>query len=208
MGLSPLKIANKFEKDLYLFFIIAFAWSWLLWLPEILWGMRLYLAPFGPTIAAFILIYMNEGLDGAKELLKRGLDFSLGKIWFIPIFLLMPAIVGFSLLLAVLSGKSTPSMPVLSQPWIIIPAFFYILFFGGPVAEEFGWRGYALDRLQRQYNALLSSIILDHMGIMALTIILHERTRDIPERANLGLYLAQYYYQYYSHGYTILEEAY
>lgn len=148
------------RSNLCIFFMITFLWSWLLWLPEILWGMRLYLAPFGPTIAAFILTYMNEGLDGAKELLKRGLDFSFGKIWFIPIFLLMPAIVGFSLLLAVLSGEPTPSMPVLSQPWIIIPAFFYILFFGGPVAEEFGWRGYALDRLQKQYNALLSSIIL------------------------------------------------
>ena len=101
----------------------------------------MYLAPFGPTIAAFILTYMNEGLDGTKRLLGRGLDFRFGKVWLIPIFLLMPAIVGFSLLLAVLSGEPAPGMPVLSQPWVIIPAFFYILFLGGPVAEEFGWRG-------------------------------------------------------------------
>lgn len=152
---------NKSEsRNLLLFFLIAFAWSWLLWMPEVLWGYRLYLAPFGPTIAAFILSYLTEGMDGVKDLLKRGLSLKFKKIWLIPIFLLMPAIVGLSLLLAVLSGDPMPEIPVLSQPWVIIPAFFYILFLGGPVAEEFGWRGYALDRLQKYYNALVSSVIL------------------------------------------------
>jgi len=148
------------KRNLCLFFIMAFAWSWLLWLPEVLWDLRLYLAPFGPTVAAFILTYMSEGLDGIKRLLGRGLDFRFGKVWLIPIFLLMPAIVGFSLLLAILSGEPAPEIAVLSQPWVIIPAFFYILFLGGPVEEEFGWRGYALDRLQIYYNALISSIII------------------------------------------------
>ena len=129
-------------------------------MPEVLCGFHLYVAPFGPTIAAFLLTYINEGRNGAKELLKRGLDFRFRKIWLIPIFLLMPAIVGFSLLLAVLIGEPVPEIAVLSQPWVIIPAFFYILFLGGPLQEEFGWRGYALDRLQINYNALVSSVIL------------------------------------------------
>lgn len=147
-------------RNLLLFFVITFIWSWALWLPEVLWGFRLYLAPFGPTISAFILTYINEGSNGVKVLLKRGIDLSFKKVWLIPIFLLMPAIVGLSLLLAIFSGESVPAIPFLSQPFIIIPAFFYILFLGGPLAEEFGWRGYALDRLQVKYNALTSSIIL------------------------------------------------
>ena len=148
------------SRNLWLFFLIAFAWSWLFWMPEVLWGARLYVAPFGPTIAAFLLTCINQGRTGAKELLKRGLDFRFRKIWLVPIFSLMPAIVGFSLLLAVLNGQPAPEIPILAQPWVIVPAFFYILFLGGPVAEEFGWRGYALDRLQTRYNALVSSVIL------------------------------------------------
>lgn len=154
------KQINYQNRDLWLFFVIAFTWSWLFWMPEILWGSRLYLAPFGPTIAAFLLTIINEGRNGAKELLKRGLNFKFRKIWLVPIFLLMPVIVGFSLLLAILSGEPAPQIAVLSSPWIVIPAFFYILFLGGPLGEEFGWRGYALDRLQNNYNALISSVIL------------------------------------------------
>jgi len=148
------------QKNLLIFFLLTFFWSWIFWMPEVFWGIRLYLAPFGPTISAFILTFINEGVIGVKKLLKRGMDFKFKKIWFIPIFLLMPSIVGLSLLIAIILGETPPSVPIASQPWIIIPAFFQILFLGGPVAEEFGWRGYALDRLQKRFNALWSSVIL------------------------------------------------
>jgi len=111
-------------------------------------------------VAAFLLTYINEGGNGTKELLKRGLDFRFRKIWFVPIFLLMPAIVGFSLLLAVLSGEPVPEIAVLPQLWVIIPAFFLHPLFRRPFAGRFGWRGYALDRLQEKYNALVSSVML------------------------------------------------
>jgi hypothetical protein len=115
---------------------------------------------FGPTIAAFFLTFLNEGKKGVLELLKRGFSFKFKKIWLIPALLLMPSIIGLSYLIAILSGEKLSSTIIFSQPFMIIPAFFYIFFLGGPLAEEFGWRGYALDRLQIKFNAFLSSIIL------------------------------------------------
>ncbi len=38
--------------------------------------------------------------------------------------------------------------------------FVLLFFLGGSFAEEFGWRGYALDRLQQKWNASVSSLIL------------------------------------------------
>ncbi|WP_082663009.1 CPBP family intramembrane glutamic endopeptidase [Thermococcus sp. 2319x1] len=35
-----------------------------------------------------------------------------------------------------------------------------MLFLGGPLQEEFGWRGYASPRLQANHSALVSSVII------------------------------------------------
>jgi hypothetical protein len=47
-----------------------------------------------PMIAALILVYRENGSDGVKQLLKRAFDFKRikGKIWYVPIFFLMPGI--------------------------------------------------------------------------------------------------------------------
>ena len=37
---------------------------------------------------------------------------------------------------------------------------FLFMYIGGPLQEEYGWRGYALDRMQIKYNSLLCSIII------------------------------------------------
>jgi len=115
---------------------------------------------FGPLISAFSLTYLNEGKEGVKNLLKRGVNYRIGKIWYVPIFFLFPAITGVALLLAVLSGETLPELSVLFNPLMIAVGFIYIFFLGGPFQEEWGWRGYALDRLQANWNALFSSLIL------------------------------------------------
>jgi len=63
--------------------LFTFAFSWLLWIPSFIYGYgTIYyddwvgglrvLGTFGPTIAGFLLIYMEERSLGAFDLLRRG----------------------------------------------------------------------------------------------------------------------------------------
>ncbi|MEM1540494.1 MAG: type II CAAX endopeptidase family protein [Candidatus Bathyarchaeia archaeon] len=147
------------NRNLALFFLVSFAWSWFFWTLQIL-GFNLYVAPFGPFLAAFLLTYLQEGYVGVKKLLVKGFDPRIRKVWYVPAFLLWPIIAGFSILGALLAGEFIPELVTLSQPWLVLWNFVYIFFLGGPLQEEFGWRGYALPRLQARYSALISSVVL------------------------------------------------
>jgi membrane protease YdiL (CAAX protease family) len=160
-------------RNLILFFIVACVFTWMFWIPEALatrgmLGSSFLLGPnnpaaWGPLIAAFSLTLLYDGVDGVTTLLKRAGNVRFAKAWWIPIILLFPAINGGALLLAKLSGEAIPELFWLTSPTMIVVYFVQYLLTGGPLLEEFGWRGYALPRLQTRFNALVSSIIL---GVM------------------------------------------
>jgi membrane protease YdiL (CAAX protease family) len=111
-----------------------------------------------PMIAALILVYTENGSDGAKQLLKKSFDFKRikSKVWYIPIFFLMPCIIVLEYGLMKLMGISIPNFQF---PVLMVPAFFVLFFIGG-IGEEIGWTGYVTDPLQDRWSALEASIIL------------------------------------------------
>jgi membrane protease YdiL (CAAX protease family) len=159
-------ISESNDKDVGIVGIVAFlgltfAWSWGFWGPQVLLAEGVVegvpvlpnLGAFGPTVAAFLLVAYANGFEGVRRLAGRAIRLDYPKQWLLVALLLPPAIVGGALAVAVTTG-TTPTFPWTDQPVVLLIAFAWIFVLGGPIQEEFGWRGYLLDPLQERLTPL------------------------------------------------------
>ncbi|GAF91515.1 unnamed protein product, partial [marine sediment metagenome] len=117
---------------------------------------------FGPFVAGFSITYKERGIYGVRSLWRKGWHCEK-KLYLIISLALIPIILGLALFLTNFSEDIKISSFLTGYRMQYGYLFFEILtifFFGGPFQEEFGWRGYALNRLQSKWNAFESSIIL------------------------------------------------
>jgi membrane protease YdiL (CAAX protease family) len=159
------------NKNVTLFIIITFSFSWLLWLPSVLSSFGIFeeslifkglmlLGSFGPSLAGFALTYFCEGPEATKSLWRRCWHWYKWYYFLISLFL-VPAIFGVSFVLELsIDGTTRQGLNTSADIIYIILLYVTIFFLGGPVQEELGWRGYLLEHLQSVYDALNSSIIL------------------------------------------------
>jgi membrane protease YdiL (CAAX protease family) len=68
----------------------------------------------------------------------------------------------------------------------VVPMFIMLTIFAG-MGEEFGWRGFAMPRLQARYNALVSSLIVGLVwGIWHIPLFLTQGTTQSKWLADAG----------------------
>jgi membrane protease YdiL (CAAX protease family) len=164
------------RRPLVSFFVLTFALTWLGWSPWFLSEAGVGLLPYdggqfatyinvaglvlGPTLSAFVLTGAVEGREGVLRLLRRIVLWRVGLRWYLFVVAGIPAIVLLSA--AVMPGAlaSFEAATVPSVLFLYVVAGLFLLFVGGPVFEEIGWRGFALPRLQPIYGPLVGSLVL------------------------------------------------
>ncbi|WP_456414007.1 methyltransferase domain-containing protein [Oceanithermus profundus] len=155
------------------FFLLALGLSWLFWVPLAVlqvnvWGWPAVafgaLGLFGPALAETLLLARRSDPALWRDYRSRLFDPRRipAPVWAV-IALGFPLVNAAALALYVSGGGSWPAFETARQlwaePWRLLPYAAFMLLFG-PLPEELGWRGYALDRLQRYRSALASSLIL------------------------------------------------
>ena len=123
-----------------------------------------YLGGLMPLVVAAGLIHLRHDRSFQRDFWRRIVDvrrISLG--WYAVVFLYAPVKSGLAALIDVLLGgwgiAPEEVTRLIEQPLLILPTLIFWLLFG-PVPEEPGWRGYALDGLQARRDALSASLIV------------------------------------------------
>lgn len=163
-------------KSVALYYAIACGWAWLVWIPLVLGQGGLKLIPvhvslplfvcigtLGPTFGCFIAHRVETGNWKAVRLVPRD---RWRWLWLLvgPILVL----VVFFIIFPTLFSKGNPTgwhwhPAALLGIWV--PMFNYNLF-GGPLFEEFGWRGFLLARFQKEMAPWAAAICV---GVMWAT---------------------------------------
>jgi len=147
------------------FFALSFLYSWILWIAAALTGqdstqfptiMLFGLGGFGPSLAGIYLTHRLAPPGQQREFWRSAVDFKrVSLAWYALIFLAFPILTGLAVWLSVRLGAPPPGLTY----WTIIAAqptaLAGLVIMGlltGPLAEEFGWRGFALDRMVRRWQ--------------------------------------------------------
>jgi membrane protease YdiL (CAAX protease family) len=159
------------------YFAIAYGGTWGLLLVPVLAQNGIGLLPFlvpdialmilfviatlaGQTLGAIVMTTVTSGRSGLRHFFRRYVQVRVGLRWYLLVLLGYPLI---GLLAASVYSGLAPFQAALAQ-WPVfftayLPAVLFTMLMPA-LAEEPGWRGYALPRLEHQYGPLPGTIIV------------------------------------------------
>jgi membrane protease YdiL (CAAX protease family) len=148
------------------------------------------LGAFSSSVAAIVLTAIEGRKGGVRELLRRILIWRVGWRWWAValLFAIVPSIAG--LYAYQLLGGPPVDWSGLPPIYSVVPSFLILTILAG-IGEEFGWRGFALPRLQPHHNALQSSLIVGLIwGIWHIPLFFTRGTIQYQFRMDAGALVA------------------
>jgi uncharacterized protein len=155
----------------WIFVLTTFIISWLVWVPLAISRqdpqafpniLFFILGGFGPSLAGIFWTWRRKGGSGLRELFSRAvkLRFSFG--YYAVMILIWPVLFTVAALLARASRGPNPDLTtlqsVLANP-ITLVGLAVVTLVGGPLSEEFGWRGFGLDILLERWGPVSGSLL-------------------------------------------------
>jgi membrane protease YdiL (CAAX protease family) len=151
-----------------LFFAVAIAICWLGLLPVVLARLGVIPGPaeryvagapfavFSPMLAAILAARLERGGPGVRAIFRPVRTWRVGVVWYLAALGLPGAcLVAGAAVYKLLGGSGEVRLLFLPDNAQYIAAALIV-----PIGEEFGWRGFALPRLQKRFGALTASVIL------------------------------------------------
>lgn len=179
------------RRPLLSFFVLALGASWIAWIPYILsqhglgvWdltfpggmigGQLLGMLPgayLGPIGAALAVTAIADGRDGLRAWARRLWNWRVSWTWYVGILLSVPAAM---MLTGLAFSGGDARMPAVASLVALVPGLLIQIVTTG-LAEEPGWRDFALPRMQRRTGPVAASVVIGLLwGVWHLPLFLTE----------------------------------
>ena len=173
----------KLRRQLVVFFLATFAFSWSIFGSALAFGFAespiVILGVWGPSLAGIVVTAIFYGKDGLKRFFGR-LNFKEGLKWFLPLlgFFLVIGLAGRFIGSAVAGIEFDPKF--WGWAWVVQVMVMQLLIAG--MGEEFGWRGFALQRLQHIMTPLKATLVIAFFHLLwhAPTYWLGQGIHNVP----------------------------
>lgn len=171
------------------FFALATLLSWAAWTPYVLSedGLGVWHFAFprilgtsqlsgvlpgaylGPILSAFLVTAAADGRPGLRRWVGRLVRWRMGWLWYLAVLVGVPAVLTVASM--ALSDRE-PVLPSVTVLVVYLPGLVLQLLTTG-IAEEPGWRDFALPRLQRRFGPVVGTLILGPLwGVWHLPLFL------------------------------------
>lgn len=137
------------------FFLIAFGIPWVGWIVIKNEWLNLWMFPLFCSIAGFAAAYAEGGIDGLRSFCQRTLQLC-GAIKWIFLAVLIPLTLGF--LFLIFTGVPLSSLHFSIEAILGLSLLSALV--TGPLAEEFGWRGYLQNKLLGHMRPIWAVLIV------------------------------------------------
>ena len=173
----------QLRRQLVVFFLATFAFSWGIFGSALIFGFAespiVILGVWGPSLAAIVVTAFFYGKAGLKRFFGR-LNFKEGLKWFLPLlgFFLVIGLAGGFIGAAATGFEFNPKF--WGWAWVAQVMVMQLLIAG--MGEEFGWRGFALQRLQHIMNPLKATLVIAFFHLLwhAPTYWLGQGIHNVP----------------------------
>ncbi|GAB2959141.1 type II CAAX endopeptidase family protein [Streptomyces pseudoechinosporeus] len=164
------------RRPLTWFFSLAYLLSWAAWTPYVLSenGLGVWHFAFpgadgssqllgvlpgaylGPIASALLVTGVTEGRPGLRAWRRRMTKFKVGWRWYAVVLFSVPAALTLSSVALADRGPAMPSAAVLAA---FLPGLVLQMITTG-LAEEPGWREFAMPRMQRRYGPVIATLVV------------------------------------------------
>lgn len=164
------------RRPLVSFFALSYLLSWLAWLPYVLsmdglgilhFSFPLILgtsqltgvlpgAYLGPIASAFLVTAIADGRPGLRQWVGRLARWNVNWRWYLGVLVSVPLTLTIATIALTDHNPVTPSVALMVA---YVPGLILQMITTG-IAEEPGWRDFALPRLQRRFGPLGGTLIL------------------------------------------------